>query len=293
MNRIKKHKSKNEYMITDDVWVRNFCKEKVAYLSLNKTTLEESHLFMSNEIENRKIISRNITIEDLRHNNVLIVSSGYNFEKMHLFLHKLKYKDVTVIAVNRALRDWKLIKDCKPEERRAVNFLLVNNPYKECMRSMPQNHKFFPPCIASTRTNNSFCEKYEGDILFYPPTTDTTYSGPPIKSNYYIDDYRNPICAALGIAWQFKAKKIMLLCCDDSFEDERPGSRKLENGLHCYPQQIMSQNIIEANLFWLKQAGVQLADYSSGIKYSNADYIKSEDEALSFFKDEDGILLSS
>jgi hypothetical protein len=48
----------------------------------------------------------------------------------------------------------------------------------------------------------------------------------------------------------------------------------------------MSQQIIDANLYWLKQEGVEIADHSSGAKYENATYI-TEDRIVSFFEEED------
>jgi hypothetical protein len=109
------------------------------------------------------------------------------------------------------------------------------------------------------------------------------------KETYYIDDYRNPICAAIGFAHQFGAEKILLLCCDDSFKEKRDFSVELHNGLHTYPHHVRSQEIIDANLYWLthqENKEVKVADWSSGGEYKNAEYISDEEGVIAFFKDQ-------
>ena len=81
------------------------------------------------------------------------------------------------------------------------------------------------------------------------------------------------------------AKKIILFCCDEAFEEYREGSVKMDNGYYQYPQQIMSQNIIDKQLYWLKQNQIEIFDHSSGIKYENASYI-NENQLISFFSKE-------
>ena len=75
----------------------------------------------------------------------------------------------------------------------------------------------------------------------------------------------------------------MLFCCDEAFKDNRPGSIQMKNGLYQYPQQIMCQKIIDKQLFWLKKAGIKVADCSNGIEYENAEYIDKRN-ILSFFE---------
>ena len=59
----------------------------------------------------------------------------------------------------------------------------------------------------------------------------------------------------------------------------------MENGLFQYPQQIMSQNIIDQQLYWLRKNEIEIFDHSNGIKYNNAEYIK-QDDMFSFFSKE-------
>ena len=77
------------------------------------------------------------------------------------------------------------------------------------------------------------------------------------------------------------------MSCDDSFDVEKPGAIKLENGLWTYPQHLKSQEIIDAQCFWLKQAGIEVSDYSSGREYTYASYIENEEAFKKFFIDED------
>lgn len=287
--RIKKHTSGNEYIRADNVWVRNFTKECLSSLGL-------AHLF---DKEDYSLILRNqelnknypkISNEKIIFKKMIIVSDGYDFDNRHLFLSKLP-KDVAILAVNKALAKWKLMTPKTPvESRRTLNAFVANNPYKECFSCMPKKDaKYYPVCLASTRTNCEFLKKYAGDVYTYSPTPEETF-GFDDKERYYVDDYRNPICAAINLAYRFKVEKLMLLCCDDSFKDKREFSVELPNGLHTYPQHMKSHEIIDANLYWLthqEEKQVKVADYSSGAKYVNAVYISSEEDALSFFRDQE------
>jgi hypothetical protein len=282
--RIKKHPSGNEYTICDGIWIRNFTKNSHTPLQLSPMFAKEDYdIVLRNEEMNRNYPK--ISDEKLICNKVVIVSDGYDFENRHKFLQKLD-KSVTILAVNRVLPKWTLYSN--GPDRRAINAVVINNPYQEAFLSMPGNITYFPACIASMRTNYEFLKKYRGDVYTYCSTPDQTF-GVTRKESYFIDDYRNPICAALALAYRFYAKKIMFVCCDDAFKERRDTSVLLENGLYVYPQQLKSYSIIDANLGWImreKDNDVIVADYSSGPKYKNATYISSEDEALNFFKEE-------
>jgi len=87
---------------------------------------------------------------------------------------------------------------------------VINNPYKEAMNYMsPKNALYFPACIASTRTYHEFVKRYLGNLYLYEPTPETNFGTRKEGHRYFIDDYRNPICAAIGIAYQFGVKKLM------------------------------------------------------------------------------------
>jgi hypothetical protein len=170
--------------------------------------------------------------------------------------------------------------------KRSMGWYIINNPYVEAVRYVPTLHRYFPRCIASVRTHPEFLRRYEGDISLYVPTSERNYSGPSSHARYCIDDYRNPVCAAINLAFQFKVRKLLLFCCDDSFVDERPNAERLENGLFSYRPQQISRRVIDANLFWLAQEKVKVGDYSSGIILEHGQYISNEKEVLDFFQED-------
>lgn len=278
--RIKKQ-NKNEYILSDDIWVRNSF-SSFDSLDINNLSKNDISLFLNNEIKNnkKKFIKRdeflNIELE-----NVIICSDGYQWEERQKILAEIPNKLVKIIGVNGSLSKWKMVGDLS-DKKRVMSFYLVNNPYKECMRYIPRKHRYYPPLIASVRTNPDFLEKYLEEPLFYTPTKDINYSGIKKEGCITLDEYRNSICAAISFCVKAKAKKILLFCCDESFSENKSGSKKMENGLYQYPTQIKSQKIIDSQFYWLKKHKIKIADCSSGIKYENASYIKME-EIESFF----------
>lgn len=231
-------------------------------------------------IKNEQVNSERPKIADelLMFEKVLIVSDGYNFSHRHQLIEKIP-KDVCVLAVNGALKDWKLT------GKRSINAYVVNNPYQECMRFMPKPKGYYPVCVSSVRTNSAFTKAYKNDVYVYCPTPEKSF-GLEYSEKYFIDDYRNPVCAAIGLAYQFGVEKLMLMCCDESFKDKRDYAVQLKNGLWTYPQHIRSSEIIDANLYWLthqKEKEVTVVDFSDGGDYFNASYISEEKDAISFF----------
>jgi hypothetical protein len=285
---IKPHSTENEYIRAGGLWVRNFTK-KVVPLSINhmfhKDDYQEVFLNVSKNSRMASISDETIVFE-----KIVIVSDGFNFSKTHYAIQDFP-KDVSVLAVNGALRQWELMSPpIDPPDRRSVNGYIVNNPYKECLKYLPKSDtNYYPTCLASSKTSHKFVQGYKGDVYFYEPTPENYFGASKRKSAYYIDDYRNPICAAIGLAYQFGVKKLMLMCCDDSFERERDYAVQLENGLWAYPQQLRSHEIIDANLYWLThqpETDVEVADLSNGPKYVNATYISCSEEARRFFEDD-------
>lgn len=284
---IRKHTNGNEYIRAGDVWVRNFTKRTIAPRQLtNLFSPEDYGLVLSNEQLNNSL--PRIGDETLVFKKIVIVSDGYDFEDRHTVIGKLP-ADVCVLAVNGALKKWKLLLPSTPsEERKPINGYIINNPYQNSLAFMPSKESmYFPTCIASTRTSHQFVKKYRGDVYSYRPTFEKTFSFDTAEK-YHIDDYRNPICAAIGLAYQFGVEKLMLLCCDDSFEEKRDGSIQLANGLWTYQPLIRSHSIVDANLYWLthqEDKDVRVANYSSGPECLNAVYINDKVAACSFFKD--------
>jgi len=281
--RIKK-KNTNEYLLTEDgVWVRNLCKQDSLPIDINNSFLKDYNLLLENEFRNKKNKLQNLEISSYIE-NFIIISDGYNFLERHKLLSQFPFKEIAILAVNGALANWGLVgKNCPRELLRPINWYIVNNPYPECKKFLPVKHNYYPPCIASSRTNYEFASLYRGGTVVYYPVINEDYCGLTNSADFLIDDYRNPICAAIGLAYKMGAKKILLFCCDGSFESERPASQQLENGLWCYPQHLISQNIIDAILFWLKKVNISVADCSNGKKLENATYITS-DKITEFFK---------
>jgi len=283
--RIKKFRS-NRYVMTEGVWVRDpFCESRA--VDINSLDGGEIRLFVSNETKN--MTSSHMQMDDmgeLSTENVAIVSDGFEWESRQLALGELPNSKVKVFGVNGSLARWSMVGDSAPVKR-TMTFYVVNNPYPECMSFLPGRHRYYPNLVASTRTFPKFLEGYRNQPYLYRPTPNMNYSGLG-GSGAHMDDYRNPVCAAVSLAVRNGAKRILLFCCDQAFKDHRPGSVKMENGLHQYPQQIMCQRIIDRQLFWLRRAGIKTGDCSSGIEYENAEYINPEEIVDFFNKDENG-----
>ena len=280
--KIKKYQNGNQYILTpQNKWVRNFTINSVPFIDINETIESKDHfIFLKNETKNGSKKYPWINLEQNYHPNIVIVSDGYNFKNKQNILEKLP-KSTTIIGVNGALKNWNI-------KKRNMNFYVVNNPYPSCLNYLPKKNNILPKCIASQRTNYEFLEVYRGSKWRYYPVNEKYYTTLGAKEvQWQIDDYRNSICAAIGLAYKFGVEKLLLFCCDDSFDGERPGSKKIENNLWMYPIQEIAHGLIDGNIYWLskqKHKEVLIKDHSSGPNYTNASYIK-EEEILSFFKD--------
>ncbi len=200
---------------------------------------------------------------------------------LNLIMNLLKNINATIIGTNRSLNKWK--------NSWKMDWFLTNNPYDSCLSCLPTKHNYYPKCIVSTRTNPEFVMRYRsrlGVIYRYSPTRDKKFSSNYFaKPLYYVDDYRNPICAAISLAYRWGVQKLLLFCCDDSFEKERLGAKK-EGDLWMYPVHEMARGLIDGSLFWLKNLNfpkVEIRNYSS-LEYKSALYIK-EEEIRGFFDD--------
>ena len=218
--------------------------------------------------------------------NVVIASDGFKWNENQFALADIPNSLVRVLGVNGSLAKWSMVGE-EATKKRTMSFYVVNNPYPECMSFLPKRHRYYPNLMASSRTNPKFIQEYRGQPYMYRPTPDLDYSGVG-DGNVALDDYRNPICAAISLAVKMGAKRILLLCCDEAFEDERPGSVRMKNGLFQYPTQIKCQKVMDKQFFWLKRMGLTVADCSHGIDYENAEYIQIEKVVDFFTKDQHG-----
>ena len=273
---IKKRYKTEYYYVGNDLWVRDFTKETLYQIDINDLTpIADMQLMLENEIQNKTIIRQAIESEHLEWPTVAIIGDGFNFAVKQKILDRLA-PEVILIGVNNAMNLWSV--------QRRLNFYVINNPFQEAIRYLPKRPQPRPRIIASQRTNPEFLKKYNGIVYHYTPTPSEKFST-KTESKWLIDDYRNPICAAICLAFKFNAKKLLLFCCDSSFRDERPGAEKLPNGLWMYPQQNTANRLIDGCLHWLTQQ-VEVRNHSSGPEWMNANYI-SESDIPKFMRKDD------
>lgn len=272
---IKHHVNKNEYCLSrSGHWIRDFTKSVVTPADINDITpLEDMKLILDNEFKNS--LKKYQTMEETFHEKAIIIGDGYGFEDSIKAIEELS-SDVVVIGVNKAFSRWK--------SARHLNYYVVNNPYQDCLYYYPQIVTTWPKCVASIRTYPHFLEVYRGLLCLYSPICGEIYSGPFKDNSFFIDDYRNAICAAIGLCYKFKVKKLMLMSTLEMYQDERAGTIPVKDGLWTYPQQKMAHDLIDANLYWMKKAKIDVGYTNSGLDYEFATYITLAD-LKRFFND--------
>lgn len=272
-----KKKDLNNYFITEDgIWVRDYITTDSPPLDQNIDLInsKDYSIFLENETQNYKIKYPSIASEKLIYPYIIITSDGFDFANKRKILGTLS-KRIDILGVNNVINNWDISSSGRP-----MTYYIVNNPYAECVKFFPKRVNYFPQCISSTRTFHNFLSKYtqHNNVYTYTTVKNKHYSGLDQNSGAYrIDDYRNPICAAISLAYKFDVKKLLLFCCDDSFADKRPSAEQLENKLWSYPQQQISTKVIDAHLYWMKNKDVDIRYHSSGAKLFNASYISLED----------------
>jgi len=279
---IKKHKSKNQYFYCgDNLWVRDFT-SKATPLDINSFVEKEDYTqFKNNEIELNRMNIPDVGSENVVHPNCLIVSDGYKFDEYKKYITELDDK-ICVIGVNRSLAKWT---DDKGELlKRKMSYFIANNPYPTCMSLLPK-HQYRPRCIIASKTYPSFAKKYNGTLYKYAPVYDGKYSG---EESLYgsIDDYRNSICAAVGLSFKFKVRKLFLLCCDNVFDRERQFAEQIPNKMWIYPQHKVAHQLIDGNLYWLNKFDdykIKTGYFSHGPEFKYAECVNIS-EVRSFFE---------
>ncbi len=269
---IKNHINRNDYCLSKSGhWVRDFTKRMVKPHDINDiSTLDDIKLMIENEFKNE--IKKYQSLENsggMSHDKIVIIGDGYGFENSMKLIEELP-SDVVIIGVNGAFAKWM-------SEKRRLNYYVINNPYQECLYFYPQIVKSWPKCIASIRANPGFLEFYKGLLYTYYPTNGENYSGITNDHNLFIDDYRNPVCAAIVLAYKFGVKKLLLVSTLEMYDAERPGSEFAKKGLWIYPQQRMAHSLIDANLYWLKKAKIDVSYLDTDLDYDFATYINVND----------------
>lgn len=271
-----KTKNKNKYILDNKIYIRDFTNDSCIPVDLNElANSNDQDIFIENEMNN--FSKKYPEFEMSNYEKIIIINSGFDFKNKQTILSKVD-KKVCIIAVNDTLNNWTLLNKISGVDR-SINYYVVNNPYEECINFLPKNHNYYPKCIASTRTNSDFLKLYKGNKYLYNPTPNINYSGLYNFENK-IDDYRNSICASLDLSFKFNVSKIFLFCCDESFDTARPGSISIEDNLHCYPQQLISNMIIGHMCYWLKNKKIEIYNYSNGGIINNTIHLKNDDEFL-------------
>lgn len=263
---IKIHKNKNDYFLTDDkIWIRNFAKTNVKPLDINNFYSEnEIQLLLSNEIKNSEVQTFDLLSEIKDTKKILIISDGYGFKEANTWLDDLP-KDIKIIANYGACRFW--------NSKRLPNYMFVTNPFDDALVYLPE--RIFPVLIASSRTNNNFIKRYANTIIKYYPTPDENYESPVAhNTSLNIDEYRNSIAASISVAFKMNCEKLCIAYPINAYEKQRPATEKIENtDLFFYPQQKISKNIIDANVFWYRlgkpKANICYTGIKNSLKFAN------------------------
>lgn len=274
---VKNHYNKNDYCLSSSGhWVRNFTKPIAKPIDVNELIpFEDLKLILENEIKNEAKHYPVMENAAHIHENVLILGDGLGYEEVFEALDELPANVVTV-GVNGIFSKW--------QSKRKLNYYVVNNPYRECLNYFPQSLSYWPKCIASIRTNPKFLEAFQGTKFLYYPATTIGYSGIKPNTDYFIDDYRNAVCAALGVAYKFRAKRIVLANVLELFQQERPGLEQVAEDVWLYPQQKMAHSLIDANLYWLQKAKINVHYTQKKPDYNYATYISLK-EMRGFFNE--------
>lgn len=253
---VKKHQNRNEYINVENYWIRNFNNYGVKEVDINFLYDEyETKYVLDNEIQNTKLNIPMISKDMFNFTNMIIVSDGYNFSR-HEEIKNVN-SNTAILVVNHAMRFWK--SNVFPK------FMLVNNTSEVCMSYMPIGP--MPQLICSRRTYTNFLKNYKNIAYMYDPVPDQFYQSVTSKdSQIHIDEYRNPICAAITLANYWNVRNIFLAFCGSAYSENRPGTKQTEEGVFQYPQQILADKLVDANLFWYKFADKSRQIFHTGIE---------------------------
>jgi hypothetical protein len=266
--RIKKIKNSEFVKTTNyDYWVKDFTKNGSS-IDINSTITEQEYfVFLENELKNNFQRYNWFDPSEFYYRSAIIISDGFDFNEIHKILRRKK--DVCILGVNNVLNKWRN-EECEP------NFYVVNNPYEDCLKFLPKKRNL-PRCIASNRTNSQFLDRYGGMIYRYSSASEEKVNfNKTSDASFQVEDYRNPVCAAINISFKIGCENILLLCNDNSFPENRPGSVLLDNNFYCYPQQNFATEIIDSCFYWLKKNKNNIFYNSKSKKMESAVYIESD-----------------
>lgn len=273
---IKTTKDRNQYSLTNNIWVRNFTRDDTKPIDINDLYEdEEIQTCIENEIKNSKLIVPNISTENFEIDSVVIISNGFEFRENHKNIIESidTFDNKQVFCVNKTILLW--------NANKYPNFYLTNSFTK------PTGMNFYPRLICSQRMDYNFLKSYRNNKFVYSPTPNYKFSSPnSIDETFFIDDYRNPICAALHCAYKFKAERIFLAFCSEGYSDKKEGMVDAGEGVCMYPQQKMANDIINHMIFWYRYSNPNTKIFYTGLKnsFSFAKYLKVNDfiEAVNY-----------
>jgi hypothetical protein len=266
---VKKHLNRNEYIQIDSYWIRNFNAPDVTPIDINNLFGEdEIKNILANEMQNTKYVSQIIANDLTNIDSLIIVSDGFGFPD-HSKIKDLK-DNCGIMVLNHAMRFW--------ESPVFPNFMLMNNSTEVALSCMPLNS--MPQLIASRRTFSPFIKKYDNNIYLYDPTPDENYQSIASKdSSVFLDEYRNPVCAAISFANFLNIRNIYLCFCSSAYSENRAGTIKIAENAYQYPQQQLADRFIDGNIFWYKFGNRYRQIFYTGLEntFKFAKYLKIEE----------------
>lgn len=272
---IKKTSDRAKYVLSGDAgWVRDFTGNHGVILSDVYDT-NSVRVAVANESANRTYNLPMIDRESIVSPHVVVVSDGTDLQAVLPLVNVFSKQKTLIVGVNNSLSSQEFF----------PHYYISNHQGEESLSLIPKQ-RVLPNLIASCRANSSFVRKYRqrGGVAFiYVPTPSRQFSSNLFKSNFTIDDYRNPICAAINLAYRWNAIKLTLLAPHDFYAESKAGTQKIRNGVNIYPQQKTAHNYVDGCLYWLREHGCETTAVTSGLSFSNANTL-TPSEAEEFFK---------
>jgi hypothetical protein len=273
---IRTTKDRNEYSLTNNLWIRNFTRDDTRPVDINDLYSEnEIQLCIENEIKNSKLIVPNIATENFDIHTIVIISNGFGFRDNHKKLIESisTYEGKQIFCVNNTVLLW--------NAKKYPNFFLTNS------FNRPSGMNFYPRLLCSQRMDYDFLKNYRNNKFVYSPTQNYKFSSPnSLDETCFIDEYRNPICASINCAYKFNATRIFLAFCSEGYENEKDGMINVEENLFMYPQQKVANDVINNMIFWYRYSNPNVKIFHTGVKnsFSFAKYLRLDDfiEAVNY-----------
>lgn len=260
-----KIKDKAKYILSKNgYWVRNFFSDIGDYkFDYYNHDIKE---LTNNEIMIKSLNIPSIDKEIIRTEKIAIISSGTDIENCRNIIKKLINKKYFLLGVNDILN-----KGIFP------NYYINCDTTNYCIRHIPKKARILPQLIVSSKSCAEFVKLYKskGSVYYYIPTMNSKYNLKN-KSSYTIDDYRDPICAAINFASRWSTD-IVLISPQNFFKEMKDGMEKIDDNKYIYPQQKISHYFADSLCYWAKEeGGCDISVVSTGMKYENANNLSIE-----------------